>query len=85
MFQFFKKNKQTSKSQDNLEKITLKINGMHCTSCSLSIDGEIEDLPGVIDVHTNYARAETKVEFNNSKVSIEKIKKVIEKLGYTIN
>ena len=57
---------------------------MHCTSCSLSIDGEIEDLPGVTDVHTNYAKAETKVEFNSEKVSVEKIKGVIEKLGYTI-
>ncbi len=62
-------------------KVTLKIIGMHCTSCAMNIDGELEDL-GVKDVKTNYAKRETQVEFDEKKLQLEKIVESIEKLGY---
>lgn len=62
--------------------ITLKIDGMHCTSCSMNIDGELEDLPGVISATTSYANSQTKVEYDPKKVGIKIITQVIEELGY---
>lgn len=37
-------------------KVTLAIEGMHCTSCAMTIDEELEDLPGVKRAKTSYAR-----------------------------
>jgi len=30
-----------------MQKIKLKINGMHCVSCAMNIDGDLEDTEGV--------------------------------------
>ncbi|NCN45536.1 MAG: heavy metal transporter [Candidatus Pacebacteria bacterium CG10_big_fil_rev_8_21_14_0_10_36_11] len=85
MFRFFKKNNPTDKveSQNSIQHSTLKIIGMHCTSCSMAIDGELEELSGVKDVHTNYAKAETKISFDPKKIDLEKILATIKSLGYT--
>ncbi|MCD8507749.1 cation transporter [Candidatus Woesebacteria bacterium] len=56
---------------------------MHCTSCSMNIDGELEDTPGVVSASTNYARATTKVVFDPQTVTPKKLMQVVEKLGYT--
>lgn len=66
-----------------MKKIVLKINGMHCTSCSMNIDGELEDTEGVKEASTNYASQKTEVTFDEEKVAEEKIISVIEGLGYT--
>ena len=62
-------------------KKKFKIDGMHCTSCAMSIDFDLEDL-GVKSAKTNYAKGETEVEFDEEKVSVEKIVKSIENTGY---
>lgn len=59
-----------------------KITGMHCTSCALTIDSDLEDMDGVTVSSTSYARQETIVEFDESKVSHEKILEIIKKNGY---
>lgn len=62
--------------------VKFKIDGMHCTSCSMSIDGELEDTPGVISATTSYAKSLTTVEFNQDDVSKADLKKVIADLDY---
>ena len=63
---------------------TFKIDGMHCTSCSMNIDGELEDTEGVISASTSYAKGTTTIEYDELKVVPEKLKEAIEKLGYKI-
>ncbi len=63
-------------------KKKFKIEGMHCTSCAITIDMDLEDLDGVEKVQTSYAKAETEVVFDEGKVSEEKIIETITKLGY---
>lgn len=63
---------------------TFKIDGMHCTSCSMNIDGELEDIDGVISATTSYAKAKTDIEYDPAKVSPDTFKKTIEKLGYGV-
>ena len=56
---------------------------MHCTSCCLNIDGDLEDnVKGVRSAKTNYARQECEVEFEE-KVEIEQIISQIKKTGYS--
>lgn len=75
MFSFFKK-------KNNFDTATFSIDGMHCTSCSMNIDGELEELEGVQSASTSYAKATTRVEYDSKKVSEQKIIQTINKLGY---
>ncbi len=65
------------------KKVTLKITGMHCTSCAFNIDGELEDTNGVKSSSTNYAKSVTEVEFEEDKITHAKIIEIIKKVGYT--
>ena len=66
-------------------KKVFKITGMHCTSCAMNIDGELEDTGKVKDVKTNYAKAITEVEFNPEEISEIEIIEIIKKVGYDAN
>jgi len=66
-------------------KKKLKIEGMHCTSCAMSIDMDLEDLDGVKEAKTSYAKQETEVEFDEEKLGLDQIVKAIEKTGYKAN
>lgn len=63
-------------------KKKLKIDGMHCSSCALNIDFDLEDLDGIKSANTNYAKQESEVEFDEEKLGIEKIIDTIRKTGY---
>lgn len=65
-----------------MTKIKLKIDGMHCSSCALNIDFDLEDLEGVKSSKTNYAKQESEVEFEEGMIKLEHILKQIEKTGY---
>jgi len=66
-----------------MKKSVFKISGMHCNSCSLNIDWELEDAKGVKEAKTSYARQETTVIYDDELISSEKIIGVIKKIGYT--
>lgn len=65
-------------------KKKFKITGMHCTSCALTIDMDLEEVEGVKSSKTSYAKAETEVEFETDKVKDEDLIEVIKKAGYTV-
>lgn len=65
-----------------MTKKKFNIDGMHCTSCAMSIDMDLEDLEGVKEAKTSYAKGETEVEFDEEKVKEEQILEIIQKLGY---
>lgn len=66
-----------------MTKLKLKIDGMHCISCAMNIDGELEDTDGVKSANTNYAKQHTEVEFDETKISEKKIIETIKKVGYS--
>jgi len=66
-----------------MKKTVFKILDMHCTSCAINIDFELEDLEGVKKAKTNYAKAETTVEYDPKLLTKDKIIAVIKKVGYT--
>lgn len=61
----------------------LEISGMHCSSCAMNIDFDLEDLEGVKSVKTNYAKQESEVEFDEEKIELKVILEQIKKTGYT--
>ncbi|MBL7052018.1 MAG: heavy-metal-associated domain-containing protein [Nanoarchaeota archaeon] len=58
-----------------------KVGGMHCKSCEMLIKDSLEDL-GVKDI--SFINNEITITFDESKISLETIKKVIEKEGYKV-
>lgn len=66
------------------ETIVFKLSGLHCASCSLNIDGELEETKGVISSNTSYAKQETVVVYDPKLIKPIQFKKSIEKLGYTV-
>jgi copper chaperone CopZ len=62
---------------------TFRIHGMHCTSCAMLIDMDLEDLPGVKEARTNYARGLTHVEFNSAQINVDQIVQTIRQSGYS--
>lgn len=61
-----------------------KINGMHCSSCAMNIDFDLEDLDGVKSVKTSYAKQECEIEFDEEKINDQIIIQTIKKTGYTV-
>ena len=59
-----------------------KIQGMHCTSCAMTIDWEIEDVEGVEEASTSYAKALTSVTYDPSRASDEAILAAIKRAGF---
>lgn len=77
MLSFFKK-----KPTGNTKTLTLALSGLHCSSCAVNIDLTLEDLPGVTNSKTNYARSRATIDFEPEKLDPEKIITEIIKLGY---
>lgn len=61
-----------------------KISGMHCSSCAMNIDGELEDTAGIIESSTNYAKQVAEVKYDDEKIQPEKIVEIIKKTGYEV-
>ncbi len=63
-------------------KKVYKVSGMHCSSCAMTIEWDLEDAG--VKAKCNYAKATLEVEFEPEKVPEEKIKQAVEKAGYKI-
>ena len=67
-----------------MEKITLKLNGMHCKSCKMLVEDGLGDLDGVEAVMVSYEQGTCDLNYDSSKVSLEKIKETIREEGYEV-
>ncbi len=65
-------------------KVVLKVKKMHCASCSILIDKLVGKQAGVVSIKTSYGSEKTVIEFDESKISLEKIDELINKLGYDL-
>lgn len=79
MFSLFKQ-KQTKQ----ITKAIFSIQGMHCVSCSLNIEGELEDTPGIFSANANYAHATCTVEYDPKVMDATAIVAIVKKIGYDL-
>jgi Cu+-exporting ATPase len=84
MFSFFSSLQKQSGSKDKLTRVKFTISGMHCVSCALTIDDALEELPGVRQAKTSYAKGTTLVEFYVNKVSLATLSQTIQTQGYQV-
>lgn len=64
-------------------KKRFKITDMHCSSCALTIDMDLEDLDGIKQAKTSYAKAETEIALDPKKLNNEKVIQTIKVSGYS--
>lgn len=67
-----------------MQKVILKVKGMHCASCSILIDKLVGKQPGVLSVTTSYGAEKTAIEYDETKIDLVKIDKFVNQLGYDI-
>ena len=65
-----------------MEKIELKIEGMHCGACATGIQMLVSQIDGVKSVFVDYEGKKGSFEFDSSRTSKEEIIKQIKELGY---
>ncbi|MER2170511.1 MAG: copper chaperone CopZ [Psychrobacillus psychrodurans] len=67
-----------------MQNVTLSVQGMSCGHCVNAIEGSVSKLEGVNQVKVKLDAAEVEVSFNESQVSIDKIKETIDDQGYDV-
>jgi copper chaperone CopZ len=55
---------------------------MHCTACVMRLEGLEDDLVGVKHVKASYIKQTMQVEFDEAKISPEKIIQAVKEKGY---
>ena len=65
-----------------MDKIELKIEGMHCGACATGIQMLTSQMDGVTSAFVDYEGKKGTFEFDPAKVTKEAIVKAIEELGY---
>ena len=68
-----------------MKTVRLKLSGMHCPSCAMNVDGALEEIEGVKEARTSYAKAETVLTVDETAVDMEKVKREVVNLGYGVH
>ncbi|MFZ7646197.1 copper chaperone CopZ [Bacillus cereus] len=64
--------------------ITLNVQGMTCNHCKMSVTNALTELEGVQNVEAHLQEGTVNVEYDDTKVDVEKMKEVIEDQGYDV-
>lgn len=67
-----------------MANITLNVKGMSCGHCVNSIEGSVGKQEGVEQVKVDLGSGKVNVIFNDEKVTLEKIKEIIDEQGYDV-
>lgn len=67
-----------------MKKVTLKITGMHCASCTATIEKALQKQKGVEKAEVSFGAEKAAVEFDEDKISEKEITNTIKKAGYGV-
>lgn len=62
---------------------TIQLSGLHCASCSLLIEGTLEDLG--VETSVDYKNQKAQVLFDEKVISFQTIRDAIKALGYGVS
>ena len=66
-----------------MTQITFHIPDMHCSSCSMRLEGIEDELEGIKKIKASYLKQTLDIIFDEQKVTTERIRQAIIALGYT--
>ena len=66
------------------DEMTIRIQGMHCASCTMNVENFLIRLDGIFDVKADLTSQSAKIRYDSSKVTLDEIEKVIDSLGFEL-
>lgn len=60
------------------------LQGMHCVGCAMTIDGALEDLPGVKSASTSYAKQVVDVHYDDKQITEQQLIEAVRDAGYRV-
>lgn len=69
---------------DTRKKVDLKISGMHCATCAVTIEKSIADVGEGSNASVNFGNDTARVEFDPSRVSLSDIENAVRAAGYEV-
>jgi len=66
------------------DEMTIRIQGMHCASCTMNVENFLIRLDGIFDVKADLTSQSAKIRYDASKVTLDEIEKVIDSLGFEL-
>ena len=66
------------------DDMTIRIQGMHCASCTMNVENFLIRLDGIFDVKADLTSQSARIRYDSSKVDMNEIEKVIESLGFEL-
>ena len=66
------------------DEMTLRIQGMHCASCTMNVENFLIRLDGIFDVKADLTSQSAKIRYDSSKVTLDEIEEVITSLGFKL-
>jgi len=66
----------------DLETVTVRVEGMDCTSCEMPIKAALERVPGVHSADVSYKRGDVRVEYDTRQTDVNQIRRAIDSTGY---
>jgi len=67
-----------------VKKETLTVTGMTCAACARAVERNVGKLEGVISANVNLATEKLNVEFDETKVDVQRIKDAVIRAGYGV-
>ena len=66
------------------DEVTLRIDGMHCASCTMNVENFLIRLDGIFDVKADLTSGTARIRYDKSKVTIDDMEAVINNLGFEL-
>ena len=66
------------------DEMSIKIQGMHCASCTMNVENFLMRLDGIYDVKADLTSQSAQIRYDSSKVTLKEIEKVIDSLGFEL-
>ena len=66
------------------DEVTLRIEGMHCASCTMNVENFLIRLDGIFDVKADLTSGTAFIRYDGSKVTVDDMEVVINNLGFEL-
>lgn len=77
-------NENQKTRQKKKEEIRMRITGMHCASCAVTIEKRLKKLEGLEASNVSFSNEEARVEFDKKKTSMKNVVKAVREVGYDV-
>ena len=67
-----------------IKKESFTVEGMSCNHCKMAVETAVKRLPGILLAEVDLAAKSLQVEYDDEKISQEKIRQAVEEAGFEV-